>query len=148
MIFIGNLYFIWKLFSTPRRTFIEHIFSHIHPTFLAVYNLETSTLLITILAIIYAHVPHSRKIIIANYVPCLQTLVENYMQKVLVRGEVFIFYVPPARKLVFRLQLRVAQCCALRYRGMKSKNWTAHVPIAIQWSTIFFLFFFFFFVQR
>ena len=35
-------------------------------------------------------------------------------------------YVPPARKLVFSLQLRVAQCCVLRYRGMKCKNWTAH----------------------
>ena len=57
------------------------------------------------------------------------------------------FYVPPARKLVFSLQLRVAQCCVLRYRGMKCKNWTAHAPIVIQRSTIFFLFFFFF-VQR
>ena len=35
----------------------------------------------------------------------------------------------------------------LRYRGMKCKNWTAHAPIAMQRSTIFFLFFFFF-VQR
>ena len=60
---------------------------------------------------------------------------------------IIMFYVPPARKLVFSLQLRVAQCCELRYRGMKCKNWTAHVPIATQWSTIFFLFFFFF-VQR
>ena len=51
---------------------------------------------------------------------------------------------PPARKLVFSLQLSVAQCCVLRYRGMKCNNWTAHVPIAIQRSTIFFLFFFFF----
>ena len=61
--------------------------------------------------------------------------------------EVKRFYVPPARKLVFSLHLRVAQCCVLRYRGMKCKNWIAHVPIAIQRSTIFFLFFFFF-VQR
>ena len=58
-----------------------------------------------------------------------------------------IIYVPPARKLVFPLQLRVAQCCVFRYRGMKCKNWTAHAPIAIQRSTIF-LFFFFFFVQE
>ena len=58
-----------------------------------------------------------------------------------------ILYVPPARKLVFSLRLRVAKCCVLRYRGMKYKNWIAHVPIAIQRSTIFFLFFFFF-VQR
>ena len=29
-----------------------------------------------------------------------------------------IFYVPPARKLVFSLQLRVTQCCPLRYREM------------------------------
>ena len=36
------------------------------------------------------------------------------------------FYVPPARKLVFSLQIRVTQCCVLRYRGMKCKNWTAH----------------------
>ena len=28
------------------------------------------------------------------------------------------FYVPPARKLVFSLQLRVAQCSVLRYRGI------------------------------
>ena len=33
-----------------------------------------------------------------------------------------IFYVPPARKLVFSLQLTVAQCSILRYRGMKCKN--------------------------
>ena len=58
------------------------------------------------------------------------------------------FYVPPARKLVFSLQLRVAQWCVLRCRGMKCKNWTAHAPIAIQRSTIFFFSFFFFFVQR
>ena len=57
------------------------------------------------------------------------------------------FYVPPARKLVFLLQLTVAQCSILRYRGMKCKNWTAHAPIAMQRSTVFFLFFFFF-VQR
>ena len=31
-------------------------------------------------------------------------------------------YVPPARKLVFPLRLRVAQCCVFRYRGMKCKN--------------------------
>ena len=55
----------------------------------------------------------------------------------------FIFYVPPARKLVFSLQLTVAQCSILRYRGMKCKNWTAHTPIAWQRSKIFF-----FFVQR
>ena len=55
-------------------------------------------------------------------------------------------YVPPARKLVFSLQLTVAQCSILRYRGMECKNWTAHAPIAMQQSTIFFLFFFF--VQR
>ena len=60
-----------------------------------------------------------------------------------------IFYVPPARKLVFSLQLTVAQCSILRYRGMKCKNWTAHAPIAMQRSTIIFFFlFFFFFVQR
>ena len=57
------------------------------------------------------------------------------------------FYVPPARNLVFSLQLTVAQCSTLRYRGMKCKNWTALAPIAMQRSTIFFLFFFFF-VQR
>ena len=49
-----------------------------------------------------------------------------------------IFYVPPARKLVFSLQLTVAQCSILRYRGMKCKNWTAHAPIAMQRSTVFF----------
>ena len=32
------------------------------------------------------------------------------------------YYVPPARKLVFSLQLTVAQCSILRYRGMKCKN--------------------------
>ena len=32
------------------------------------------------------------------------------------------FYVPPARKLVFSLQLTVAQCSTLRYKGMKCKN--------------------------
>ena len=52
-----------------------------------------------------------------------------------------IFYVPLARKLVFSLQLTVAQCSILRYRGMKCKNWTAHAPIAMQQSKIFFLFF-------
>ena len=31
-------------------------------------------------------------------------------------------YVPPSRKLVFSLLLRVAQCCVLRYRGMKCTN--------------------------
>ena len=31
-------------------------------------------------------------------------------------------FVPPARKLVFPLQLTVAQCSILRYRGMKCKN--------------------------
>ena len=56
-------------------------------------------------------------------------------------------YVPPARKLVFSLQLTIPQCSILRYRGMKCKNWSAHAPIAMQRSTIFFLFFFFF-VQR
>ena len=35
-----------------------------------------------------------------------------------------IFYVPPARKLVFSLQLTVAQCSILRYREMKCKNIT------------------------
>ena len=29
-----------------------------------------------------------------------------------------VIYVPPAHKLVFTLQVRVAQCCLLRYRGM------------------------------
>ena len=28
-----------------------------------------------------------------------------------------LIYVPPARKLVFSLQLTVAQCSALRYKG-------------------------------
>ena len=32
------------------------------------------------------------------------------------------FYVPSARKLVFPLQMRVAQCCVFRYRGMNCKN--------------------------
>ena len=31
-------------------------------------------------------------------------------------------YVLPARKLVFSLQLTVAQCSILRYRGMKCKH--------------------------
>ena len=53
------------------------------------------------------------------------------------------YYVPLVRKLVFSLQLTVAQCSTLRYRGMKCKNWTAHAPIAMQRSTVFF-----FFVQR
>ena len=38
---------------------------------------------------------------------------------------------PPARKLVFSLQLTVAQCSTFRQKGMKCKNWTAHAPIAI-----------------
>ena len=38
------------------------------------------------------------------------------------RYNLMLFYVPPARKLIFTLQLRVAQCCVLRYRGMKCKN--------------------------
>ena len=42
-------------------------------------------------------------------------------------------YVPPACKLVFWLQLTVAQCSILRYRGMKCKNWTAHAPIKIHY---------------
>ena len=29
-----------------------------------------------------------------------------------------IFYVPPARKFVFPLQLRVTECCVFRYRGI------------------------------
>ena len=52
-----------------------------------------------------------------------------------------LLYQPPARKLIFLLQLTVAQCSILRYRGIKCKNWTAHAPIAMQRSTIFFLFF-------
>ena len=32
-----------------------------------------------------------------------------------------IFYVPPARKLVFSLQLTVAQCTTFRQKGMKCK---------------------------
>ena len=47
---------------------------------------------------------------------------------------VIYYYVPPARKLVLSLQLTVAQCSILRYRGMKCKNWTAHTPIAMQRS--------------
>ena len=70
----------------------------------------------------------------------------TYILRVKTEFKIF-FYVPPVRKLVFSLQLRVAQYCVLRYRGMKCKNSTAHAPIAIQRSTIFFLFFFFF-VQR
>ena len=45
----------------------------------------------------------------------------------------------------FSLQLTVAQCSVLRYRGMKCKNWTAHAHIAMQRSAIFL---FFFFVQH
>ena len=59
-------------------------------------------------------------------------------------SQLIYYYVPPARKLVFSLQLTVAQCSILRYRGMKCKNWTTHAPIAMQRSTIFFLFFFYF----
>ena len=33
-----------------------------------------------------------------------------------------IIYVPPARKLVFSLQLTVAQCSILRYRGNSSSS--------------------------
>ena len=29
-----------------------------------------------------------------------------------------LFYVPPAWKLVFPLQLRVTECCVFRYRGI------------------------------
>ena len=54
------------------------------------------------------------------------------------------YYVPFAHKRVFMLQLRVAQCCVLRYKGTSCKNWTAHAPITMQRSIIFFLFF----VQR
>ena len=47
-----------------------------------------------------------------------------------------IFYVPPARKLVFSLQLTVAQCSIFRQKGMKCKIWTAHAPIAMKRSSI------------
>ena len=30
----------------------------------------------------------------------------------------YIFYVPPAQKIVFPLQLRVTECYLLRYRGI------------------------------
>ena len=39
-------------------------------------------------------------------------------------------------KLVFSLQLTVAQCSTLRYKGMKCKNGTAHAPIAMKRSSI------------
>ena len=34
----------------------------------------------------------------------------------------FYFYVPPVRKLVFTLQLRVALCCILRYSEAQSSS--------------------------
>ena len=40
------------------------------------------------------------------------------------------------RKLVFSLQLTVAQCSTLRCKGMKCKNWTAHALIAMKQSLI------------
>ena len=47
-----------------------------------------------------------------------------------------IFYVPSARKLVFSLQLTVAQCSTFRQKGMKCKNWTAHAPVSMKRSSI------------
>ena len=75
------------------------------------------------------------------YIVCMPNF--NQLKQHLSNLGRFIFYVPPACKLVFSLQLTVAQCSILRYRGMKCKNWTAHAPIAWQRSKIFF-----FFVQR
>ena len=58
----------------------------------------------------------------------LLNLTFDHTLKILASSETYVnfsenmFDVPQARKLVFLLQLRVARCCVLRYRGIECKN--------------------------
>ena len=58
----------------------------------------------------------------------LSTYMENwtfYLPFLMILSDLQLFksfYVPPARELVFSLQLTVAQCSIFRYRGVKCKN--------------------------
>ena len=85
------------------------------------------------------------KYIVVNYpvstLPQLRLLLSYYVTKSPQNLEIIFFMCHRQANSFFSLQLTVAQCSILRYRGMKCKNWTVHAPIAMQRSTIFFLFF-------
>ena len=131
----GSPTFTWTCFSPFKADFTPVVFSEIFnwlrdsPTFAWAYFSPSKAG--------FAPMKHAVTV-------CPHYLASISRCRMLSQNREICYYVPPARKLVFSLQLTVAQCSILRYRGIKCKNWTAHALIAMQRSTICF----FFFVQR